>query len=195
MYLAMLRVVCFDQALKESRMDTVTNNDEPYMKPSTRFRKLISQDGVCIQAPGVYDGICARLAIEQGFQVMVSEQAPLMNQNKVAHLIDLRLQYQSGSMTTAARLGRVDLGGRRIIKKKKNAQMIANIDPRVPLIADADTGFGSPPNIARMVQMYDQCGVAGFHIEDQVTNKRCGHLKGKEVVDMELVPSKHVELT
>lgn len=47
------------------------NGDEPYMKPSTRLRKLISQDGVCIQAPGVYDGICARIAIEQGFQVMV----------------------------------------------------------------------------------------------------------------------------
>jgi 2-methylisocitrate lyase-like PEP mutase family enzyme len=41
------------------------------MKPSTRLRKLIAQDGICIQAPGVYDGICARIAIEQGFQVMV----------------------------------------------------------------------------------------------------------------------------
>ena len=50
---------------------SLQNGDEPYMKPSTRLRKLISQEGVCIQAPGVYDGICARLAIEQGFQVMV----------------------------------------------------------------------------------------------------------------------------
>lgn len=44
---------------------------EPYMKPATRLRKLLSQPNVCIQAPGVYDGLCARLAIEQGFQVMV----------------------------------------------------------------------------------------------------------------------------
>ncbi|KAK2751320.1 hypothetical protein FQN55_001055 [Onygenales sp. PD_40] len=136
---------------------------EQYIKPATRLRKLLSQPGVCIQAPGVYDGLCARVAIEQGFQVM----------------------YQGGSMTTAARLGRADLAFASLNDFAQNAQMIANIDPRIPLIADADVGFGSPPNIARMVQMYDSCGVAGFHIEDQVSNKRCGHLKGKEVVDME----------
>lgn len=88
-------------------------------------------------------------------------------------------------MTTAARLGRADLAFASLNDFAQNAQMIANIDPRVPLIADADTGFGSPPNIARMVQVYHQSGVAGFHIEDQVSNKRCGHLKGKEVVDLE----------
>ncbi len=47
------------------------NTKETYIKPSTRLRQLISQDGICVQAPGVYDGICARVAIEQGFQVMV----------------------------------------------------------------------------------------------------------------------------
>lgn len=51
---------------------TMSGADEVYMKPSTRLRKLLSHEGVCIQAPGVYDGICARIAIEQGFQVMVS---------------------------------------------------------------------------------------------------------------------------
>lgn len=50
---------------------TKVGSNELFMKPSTRLRKLISQEGVCIQAPGVYDGICARVAIEQGFQVMV----------------------------------------------------------------------------------------------------------------------------
>lgn len=49
-----------------------SSSDEPYIAPATRLRQLLSQDGVCIQAPGVYDGICARLAIETGFQVMVS---------------------------------------------------------------------------------------------------------------------------
>lgn len=47
------------------------SDTEQYMKPATRLRKLLSQPGVCIQAPGVYDGLCARLAIEQGFEVMV----------------------------------------------------------------------------------------------------------------------------
>ena len=142
--------------------DTKSSREE-YIKPATRLRKLISQPGVCIQAPGVYDGISARIAIEQKFPVM----------------------YQSGSMTTAARLGRADLAFASLNDFAQNGQMIANIDPRVPLIADADVGFGSPPNISRMVQMYDSCGIAGFHIEDQIPNKRCGHLKGKEVVDME----------
>ncbi|KAK7989386.1 cytochrome P450 oxidoreductase GliF [Apiospora arundinis] len=141
----------------------INPNTEPYVSPGKRLRNLISQDGVCVQAPGVYDGICARVAIEQGFQVM----------------------YQSGAMTTAARLGRADLAFASLNDFAQNAQMIANLDPRVPLVADADTGFGSPPNIARMVQVYHQSGVAGFHIEDQVANKRCGHLKGKAVVDME----------
>lgn len=51
--------------------ETTRTTTEEYMKPATRLRKLLSQPGVCIQAPGVYDGLCARLAIEQGFQVMV----------------------------------------------------------------------------------------------------------------------------
>ncbi|KAL3486565.1 Pyruvate/Phosphoenolpyruvate kinase-like domain-containing protein [Aspergillus germanicus] len=134
-----------------------------YIPPATRLRQLLSQPGVCIQAPGVYDGLCARLAIEQGFKVM----------------------YQGGSMTTAARLGRADLAFASLNDFASNAQMIANIDTRIPLIADADVGFGGPPNIARMVTTYHSCGVAGFHIEDQVANKRCGHLRGKEVVDVE----------
>jgi 2-methylisocitrate lyase-like PEP mutase family enzyme len=95
------------------------------------------------------------------------------------------LQYMSGAMTTAARLGKADLAFASLNDFALNGQMIANIDPRVPLIADADTGFGSPPNIARMVQVYHQSGIAGFHIEDQVMNKRCGHLKGKQLVDLE----------
>ncbi len=82
-------------------------------------------------------------------------------------------------------MGKADLAFASLTDFAQNGQMIANIDPRVPLIADADTGFGSPPNIARMVQVYHQSGIAGFHIEDQVTNKRCGHLAGKQLVDME----------
>ncbi|KAK8115131.1 oxaloacetate acetylhydrolase [Apiospora kogelbergensis] len=128
-------------------VNTPSLNTEPYVSPGKRLRDLISQDGICVQAPGVYDGICARVAIEQGFQVM----------------------YQSGAMTTAARLGRADLAFASLNDFAQNAQMIANLDPRVPLVADADTGFGSPPNIARMVQVYHQSGVAG----------------GKAVVDMD----------
>lgn len=68
--------------------------------------------------------------------------------------------------------------------------MIANLDPNVPLIADADTGYGGPNMVARTVQQYARSGVAGLHIEDQIQTKRCGHLGGKEVVDIETFESR-----
>lgn len=64
--------------------------------------------------------------------------------------------------------------------------MIANLNQRVPLIADADTGYGGPNMVARTVAQYHRAGVAGLHIEDQIQTKRCGHLDGKEVVGIEI---------
>lgn len=63
--------------------------------------------------------------------------------------------------------------------------MIANLEPNVPLIAGADTGYGGPNMVARTVQQYTRSGVAGLHIEDQIQTKRCGHWQGKEVVPLE----------
>lgn len=60
--------------------------------------------------------------------------------------------------------------------------MVCSLDTSVPVIADADTGFGGTAMIARTVQKYARAGVAGLHIEDQVQTKRCGHLLGKQVV-------------
>ena len=68
---------------------------------------------------------------------------------------------------------------------RAHAEMIASLDRSVPLIADMDTGFGAPIMVARSVAEYVRAGVAGFHIEDQLLNKRCGHLDGKEVVDID----------
>lgn len=73
---------------------------------------------------------------------------------------------------------------------RAHAEMIATIDPDVPLIADADTGYGGPLMVARTVEAYSRSGVAGLHIEDQVQTKRCGHLKGKEVVDLDVFASR-----
>jgi 2-methylisocitrate lyase-like PEP mutase family enzyme len=67
-----------------------------------------------------------------------------------------------------------------------HADMIANLDPTTPLIADADTGYGGPAMVARTVAAYHRAGVAGLHIEDQIQTKRCGHLSGKAVVDTEV---------
>jgi 2-methylisocitrate lyase-like PEP mutase family enzyme len=68
---------------------------------------------------------------------------------------------------------------------RDHAEMIANLDPKTPLIADADTGYGGPNMVARTVAQYHRSGVAALHIEDQVQTKRCGHLSGKELVDLD----------
>lgn len=67
-----------------------------------------------------------------------------------------------------------------------NAAMIASLNPAVPVIADADTGFGGPIMVSRTVAKYSQAGVAALHIEDQVQQKRCGHLLGKQLVERDV---------
>jgi 2-methylisocitrate lyase-like PEP mutase family enzyme len=97
---------------------------------------------------------------------------------------------QTGAGTVASKLGQPDLGFASLNDMREHAEMIANLNPAVPLIADADTGYGGPNMIARTVQQYARSGVAGLHIEDQIQTKRCGHLEGKEVVDVDTFSSR-----
>lgn len=83
-----------------------------------------------------------------------------------------------------SRLGMADMGIATLNDMHTNAEMLANLDPGVPLIADADTGYGGPIMVGRTVTKYIRAGVAGLHLEDQVVNKRCGHLNGKQLVDV-----------
>lgn len=85
-----------------------------------------------------------------------------------------------------SRLGMADLGLATFTDMHAHAAALASIDPNVPLIADADTGYGGPINVAHTVRAYARAGVAGLHIEDQVTEKRCGHLSGKLLVSREV---------
>lgn len=134
------------------------------LRASTRLRQMIKTSPRIIVCPGVYDGLSARIALEVGFKAM----------------------YMTGAGTTASRLGAADLGLAQLHDMRTNAEMIANLQPNgPPLIADMDTGYGGPMVIAKAVQQYHLAGVAGFHIEDQILQKRCGHLQGKEVVDVE----------
>jgi 2-methylisocitrate lyase-like PEP mutase family enzyme len=94
--------------------------------------------------------------------------------------------YQSGAATTASRLGQPDVAIATMNDFVEAAQMVCSLDPTVPIIADADTGFGGPANVARTVTQYIRAGVAGLHIEDQVQTKRCGHLMGKQVVSRDV---------
>ncbi|KAJ7169120.1 oxaloacetate acetylhydrolase [Mycena crocata] len=130
--------------------------------PATRLRQMLARPGI-ITAPGICDGISARCAIEAGFECL----------------------YQSGAATTASRLGQPDLAIATLNDFVGAAEMVCSLDPTVPVIADADTGFGGPAMIARTVTKYARAGVAGLHIEDQVQTKRCGHLLGKQVVSRE----------
>jgi 2,3-dimethylmalate lyase len=114
-----------------------------------------------VLAPGAYDALSARLVEQAGFDCA----------------------YMTGFGTTASLLGRPDVGLLGGSEMAGNVRRIVQaID--VPLIADADTGYGNAINVIRTVQDYEQAGVAGMHLEDQILPKRCGHMSGKQVVSL-----------
>jgi 2-methylisocitrate lyase-like PEP mutase family enzyme len=130
------------------------------MTQAARFRDLMRRDGMIV-APGAYDCITARMIARAGFDCV----------------------YMTGA-GTAATLGYPDFGLVTMSEMVDNAGRIAAaID--VPVIADADTGYGNELNVSRTVREYEQRGVAGIHIEDQGFPKRCGHLDDKEIVPRE----------
>ncbi len=123
-----------------------------------RLRELLAAPGT-ITAPGCYDALGARLIEQAGFDVV----------------------YMTGFGTSAGLLGRPDVG------LTTQTEMVDNIRriraaTSLPIVADADTGYGNPINVMRTVRMWEAAGVAGLHLEDQVTPKRCGHMNGKQVV-------------
>lgn len=118
----------------------------------------------CLIGPGVFDGISTKVASTVGFDFL----------------------YMAGSGSTGSFIGQPDLSVMVATEFAKISEVVAqNTD--LPVIADADTGFGGPVNIRRTIQLYEHSGVAGCHIEDQVFPKRCGQLKGKDVVDLQVV--------
>lgn len=143
----------------------MTDHPTPKSVPGVvRLREMLSDPNHTVLAPGIYDGLSARLALESGFSCL----------------------YMTGAGTSMSRLGMADLGLANMTDMLSNASMIASLSPSTPLIADADTGYGGPINIRRTVQSYARAGVAALHIEDQVQEKRCGHLTGKLLVSREV---------
>jgi 2,3-dimethylmalate lyase len=125
-----------------------------------RLRELLARPDP-ILAPGVFDGLGARLVEEAGFPAV----------------------YMTGFGTAAALLGRPDVGLLTMTEMVENAARIAAACD-LPVIADADTGYGNALNMIRTVQEYERAGVAAIHIEDQVAPKKCGHMEGKQVVPL-----------
>ena len=128
------------------------------MTPRRTLRTLVEKkQGLVV--PGAYDGISARLVQQAGFPAV----------------------YMTGYGTAASRLGLPDLGFAGLAEMADHARNIAAVVD-IPLIADADTGYGNALNVRRTVQTYEAAGVAALHIEDQITPKRCGHLSGHQVI-------------
>ena len=123
-----------------------------------RLQELL-ESGETIVAPGAFDPLAARLVEEAGFPAV----------------------YMTGFGTSAALLGRPDVGLLTMTEMVDNARRIADcVD--IPVIADADTGYGNPLNVIRTVGAYEAAGVAAIHLEDQVAPKKCGHMDGKQVI-------------
>lgn len=126
--------------------------------PRARLRELIAGPEPLI-APGAYDALSARLVEQAGFEAV----------------------YMTGFGTTASLIGRPDVGLLTGSEMVDNARrIVAAVD--VPVIADADTGYGNAINVVRTVQLYEQAGVAALQLEDQVSPKKCGHMSGKQVI-------------
>ena len=126
----------------------------------TRLRAAIADDDVVI-APGVFDGISASLASRVGFAAA----------------------YMTGAGVAASGFGLPDIGLLTQTEMVDRARMMVSVLGDVPLIADADTGYGAPLNVIRTVREYEAAGVAAIQLEDQAFPKKCGHLPDKELID------------
>ena len=131
------------------------------MKATTRFRELLTDPGI-ITAPGAYDCLTAAIIEQTGFPAV----------------------YMTGAGTSVARIGYPDLALATATEMLANAASIA-ATVSVPVIADADTGYGGTMNVRRTIREYERTGVAAIHIEDQQFPKRCGHLEDKRVVSID----------
>lgn len=132
------------------------------MRVTRRLRELLAGPDLVV-APGAYDGLSARLIAQAGFSLV----------------------YMTGFGTAASVLGQPDVGLLTMSEMVGRAAALAAVSGDLPLIADADTGYGNPINVRRTIREYEHAGVAGLHIEDQVWPKKCGHMEGKQVIPMD----------
>ncbi|MEE2689552.1 MAG: oxaloacetate decarboxylase [Pseudomonadota bacterium] len=131
------------------------------MKPTTKLRELINRDEILL-CPGTYDPLMAKLI----------------------HLLGFEAMYMTGAGISHSTLGMPDLGLTTMTEMVHRATLLADAS-EIPLICDADTGYGNALNVIRTVREYERAGVAGIHIEDQEMPKRCGHFFGKSLIDTE----------
>lgn len=126
--------------------------------PRNQFRQLLKNEPFIV-SPGVYDGYSIRLVEAAGFKTACT----------------------SGAAVSNALLGIADIGVMGLAENVTHCRHLAR-SVSIPLTADADTGYGNPVNVYHTVQMFEEAGVAGINLEDQVSPKRCGHMPGKDVI-------------
>jgi 2-methylisocitrate lyase-like PEP mutase family enzyme len=129
------------------------------MTPRQILKQLFKRNKLLV-APGCFDGLSARLVQEAGFEAA----------------------YLSGG-AVARSMGIPDIGLVTMSEAIERAAQVVSVIT-IPVIADADTGYGNAVNLVRSVREFQRVGVAAIHIEDQITPKRCGHLDGKEVIPL-----------
>ncbi len=132
------------------------------MRSTTRLRELLARPDLLV-APGAYDALSARLIAQTGFSTV----------------------YMTGFGTSASVLGQPDVGLLTMSEMVSRAAALADVVGDVPLIADADTGYGNPINVRRTIREYERTGVAAVHLEDQIWPKKCGHMENKQVIPMQ----------
>jgi carboxyvinyl-carboxyphosphonate phosphorylmutase len=130
------------------------------------LRELLDGEEMVL-APGCFDALGARLVQQAGFPAA----------------------YMTGFGSAAAWLGRPDVGLMTMTEMVDNARRIAQV-VELPVIADADTGYGNALNVIRTVHEYEAAGVAAIHLEDQVMPKKCGHMEGKALIGADEMAAK-----
>ncbi|WP_374385129.1 oxaloacetate decarboxylase [Dongia sp.] len=128
------------------------------MRRTTRFRQLIDQPEILV-LPGAHDALSVRLIEQAGFEAFTA----------------------GGYAATASLLGAPDIGQLGLAEMADHYARLCDTTP-LPVLADADTGYGSPIGVGRTIRAYERAGVAALFIEDQVAPKRCGHMEGKRVI-------------
>jgi len=129
------------------------------MPPAQHIRNLLSQNRPLVLG-GVYDGLSARLADRAGFEVL----------------------FMGGFSVAATMLGEPDFGYLTQTEIADTARRVCRLTAK-PVLVDADTGYGNALNVIRTVELFQAAGAAGMFLEDQVWPKRCGHMRGKRVVE------------
>jgi 2-methylisocitrate lyase-like PEP mutase family enzyme len=146
-------------SLRIAKESDAVNEVQRHEDQRQKFRDLLAK--AAIVAPGVYDGYSALLVQQAGFDMAATTGVGISN----------------------SLLGVDDIGVMGLSENVNHCRMLART-LSIPLTADADTGYGNPMNVHYTVQMFEEAGVAGVNIEDQVHPKRCGHMPGKEVIPL-----------